>query len=168
MPNRTTLLREQINFLKKHDPNNKDIEKLEKSLNYSKRGRSSKQKGANYERKIVKFLEEKFPNLKFGRTPSSGGYKKDIENTSLRGDVVCLSEGTDFLLHLELKNRKDGWKVVQDWFKQAQEDCLKGKIPCVIMHQNLEKGKYSSTDFIMLKLDDFFNIVDCKNIVKKL
>ena len=91
MPNRTTLLREQINFLKEHDPNNKDIEKLEKSLNYSKRGRSSKQKGANYERKIVKFLEEKFPNLKFGRTPSSGGYKKDIDNLHKFRRLKCNS-----------------------------------------------------------------------------
>ena len=34
------------------------------------------------------------------------------------------------------------------------------------MHQNLEKGKYASKDFIMLEINDFFKIIDCKKIVK--
>lgn len=165
---KSDLLKEQISFLKEHDPNNSKLAELEKSLQKSKQGRSSKTKGANYERKIVKFLQDKFPSLIFGRTPASGGYKKDVENNNLRGDVVCLSEDVDFLLHLELKNRKLGWKVVQDWFKQAEEDCIKGKIPCVIMHQNLIKGSLPSRDFIMLKLDDFFTIIDDKKIIKPL
>lgn len=165
---RSDLLKEQLKFFKEHDPTNPEIEKLEKSLKRSKQGKSSKQKGATYERKIVKYLEDKFPSLSFGRTPSSGGYKKGIENNILRGDVVCLSEDVDFLLHLELKNRKDGWKVVQDWFKQAEDDCIDGKIPALIMHQALVKGKYTSQDFIMLKLDDFFSIIDDKKVVKML
>lgn len=162
------LIKDKLAFFKEHDPTNPEIAKLEKSLKRSKQGKSSKAKGANYERKIVKYLESKFPTLSFGRTPASGGYKKYIANNALRGDVVCLSEDTDFLLHLELKNRKDGWKVVQDWFKQAEDDCLTGKIPAVIMHQNLEKGKYASKDFILLELDDFFNIIDYKKVIKKL
>lgn len=160
------LIKEKIAFFKEHDPSNPEIAKLEKSLKRSKQGRSSKAKGANYERKIVKFLESQFPNLSFGRTPSSGGYKKSVDSATLRGDVVCLSDNVDFLLHLELKNRKDGWKVVQDWFKQAEDDCIKGKIPALIMHQNLEKGKYASKDFIMLEINDFFKIIDCKKVVK--
>lgn len=158
------LLKEQLAFLKAYDPNNSQIPEMEKSLSYSKRGRSSKNKGASYERRIVKFFEAKFPSLKFGRTPSSGGYKKEIENSNLRGDIVCLSEGVNFLLHLELKNRKAGWKVVQDWYKQAQEDCAKGKYPCVIMHQSLEKGS-PAKDFILLELSDFFDIIDYKKVI---
>jgi hypothetical protein len=165
---KSDLLKEQLKFLKEHNPTSPDIDKLEKTLKRSKQGRSSKVKGANYERKIVKLLEETFPNLSFGRTPASGGYKKEIDNNNLRGDVVCLTENVDFQLHLELKNRKDGWKVVQDWFKQAESDCIKGKTPCVIMHQNLVKGTYSSQDFIMLKLNDFFNLIDYKKVVKLL
>lgn len=168
MLNRASLIADKLNFLKEHDPNNKEIEKLEKSLKYSKRGKTSKAKGANYERKIVKLFESFFPKLKFGRTPSSGGYKKEIESSSLRGDIVCLNDDLEFLLHLELKNRKNGWKVVQDWFKQANSDCIKGKIPCVVMHQNLEKGLYSAEDFIMLRLSDFLNTVNYDKIVKKL
>lgn len=165
---KSDLLKEQIKFLKEHNPDSKEIGKLEQSLKRSKQGRSSKVKGANYERKIVKLLETTFPNLSFGRTPASGGYKKELDNNTLRGDVVCLTENVDFLLHLELKNRKDGWKVVQDWFKQAEDDCIKGKVPCVIMHQNLVKGKYPSQDFIMLKLNDFFNLIDYKKVIKLL
>lgn len=158
------LLKEQIEFLKTHDPTSTDLPILESKLKRSKQGRSSKTKGANYERRIVKFLETQFPSLKFGRTPSSGGYKKEVDNSNLRGDIVCLSEGVDFLLHLELKNRKAGWKVVQDWYKQAQEDCIKGKYPCVIMHQALEKGS-PAKDFILLELSDFFKIIDYKKII---
>ena len=123
MLNRASLLKDKLNFLKEHDPTNKEIEQLEKSLKYSKRGKSAK---------------------------------------------VCLNDDVDFLLHLELKNRKNGWKVVQDWFKQANEDCIKGKIPCVIMHQNLEKGSYNAEDFIMLRLSDFLNIVNYEKIVTKM
>lgn len=160
------LIKEKLAFFKEHDPTNPEIAKLEKTLKRSKQGKSSKAKGANYERKIVKYLESRFPGLSFGRTPASGGYKKGINNTTLRGDVVCLSENVDFLLHLELKNRKDGWKVVQDWYKQAENDCIEGKIPVLIMHQNLEKGKYASKDFVMLELNDFFTIINDKNVVK--
>lgn len=160
------LIKEKLAFFKEHDPSNPEVAKLEKTLKRSKQGKSSKRKGASYERKIVKYLEKVFPDLSFGRTPSSGGYKKGIDNNLLRGDVVCLSENADFLLHLELKNRKDGWKVVQDWFKQAEDDCIEGKIPVLIMHQNLEKGKYASKDFVMLEIDDFFNIIDYKKVVK--
>lgn len=79
---------------------------------------------------------------------------------------MCLDDNVDFALHLELKNRKAGWKVVQDWFKQAEDDCIKGKYPCLVMHQAQEKGKYRSEDFIMLKLKDFFNLVDKKLLVR--
>lgn len=160
------LLRDKIAFLEEHAPQSEEIALLKKKLGYSKRGRSSKTKGATYERKIVKFLNEQFPALTFGRTPSSGGYKKELESNTLRGDVVCLDDNVDFALHLELKNRKAGWKVVQDWFKQAEDDCIKGKYPCLVMHQSQEKGKYRSEDFIMLKLKDFFNIVDKKLLVR--
>lgn len=160
------LLKDKIAFLEEHDPQNEELIALKKKLGYSKRGRSSKVKGATYERKIVHFLQEQFPKLTFGRTPSSGGYKKEIESNTLRGDVVCLDDRADFVLHLELKNRKAGWKVVQDWFKQAEEDCIKGKFPCLIMHQTQEKGKYKSEDFIMMKLKDFFSIVDKTKLVR--
>ena len=164
---RSDLLKEQLAFLQEHDPTNPKIQELEKSLSFSKRGRSSKTKGANFERKIVKVLQENFPTVTFGRTPSSGGYKKDVENNSLRGDVVCLSEDMEFLLHLELKNRK-GWESVKSWYLQSEEDCIKGKIPCLIMHQGQVAGKYKAKDFILMELNDFFKVVDkSKVLIKK-
>ena len=57
MLDRASLLKDKLNFLKEHDPTNKEIEQLEKSLKYSKRGKSAKAKGANYERKIAKVFE---------------------------------------------------------------------------------------------------------------
>lgn len=164
---RLDLLKEQLSFLRENAPDSPKIEELEKSLSFSKRGRSSKIKGANFERKIVKVLQENFPTLTFGRTPSSGGYKKEVENSSLRGDVVCLSDNVDFLLHLELKNRK-GWESVKNWYLQSEGDCIKGKIPCLIMHQGQVAGKFKAKDFILIELDDFFKIVDkSKLLIKK-
>lgn len=154
---RIDFLKEKLDFLKKNDPRNYEIEELEKSIEKSKRGRSSKVKGASYERKIAKLFSNIF-NAEFGRTPSSGGYKKEVANENLRGDIVCLDK--DFLLHLELKNHKNGWNTVKEWYKQAEGDCIKGKIPCVVFHQLEEKQKYNSKDFIMLELNNFFKIVD--------
>lgn len=162
---RSNLLREKILFLREHDPENPEIKELEKSLRRSKQGKSSKNKGRNYEGKFVRLLEKKFPNLKFGRTPSSGGYRKDIDTNALRGDVVCLSDDYDFKLHMELKNHRNGWTTVQEWYKQAENDCLKDKIPTVIMHQPLVAGRFKAKDFIMLELEDFFSIVDFNKIV---
>lgn len=161
---KSDLLKEQLAFLEEHDPDNPKIQDLKTALAYSKRGRSNKVKGATFERKIVKVLQETFPSLVFGRTPASGGYKKGIENNTLRGDVVCLSEDKDFLLHLELKNRK-GWESVKSWYLQAEEDCIKGKIPCLIMHQGQVTGKYKAKDFILMELSDFLKIVDKSKII---
>lgn len=164
---RVDLLKDKLAFLKENAPNSPDIEKLEKQIKKSNLGKSSKTKGANFERKIVNELNKIFPLLKFGRTASSGGYLKGIESNALRGDVVCYSDNVDFLLHLELKNHKNGWTAVQDWFKQAESDCIKGKIPVLIMHQNQVKGKLKSQDFVMLKFSDFFSIIDYKKVIKQ-
>ena len=163
---RVDLLKEKLEFLKQFSPDSIEIQYLEDKIKQSKKGRSSKNKGANFERKIVNKLNELFPDLKFGRTASSGGYMKGVSNSALRGDVVCYTEGVDFLLHLELKNHKNGWTAVQEWFKQAEDDCIKGKIPVLIMHQNLVRGKFKSQDFVMLKFDDFFTILDGKKVIK--
>ncbi len=163
---RSDLLKEQLSFLKEHSPSSPEIAKLETKLKRSKQGRSSKVKGANYERNIVKLLEHLYPDLKFGRTPASGGYKKELDSNLLRGDVVCLNDDIDFKLHLELKNHK-GWETVKKWYKQAQEDCLQGKLPCVILHQQREAG-VPAKDFILMDLKDFFSIIDDNSIIKRL
>lgn len=164
---RVDLLKDKLVFLKENAPNSTEIEKLEKQIKKSNLGKSSKTKGANFERKIVNELNKIFPLLKFGRTASSGGYLKGIENNALRGDVVCYTDNVNFLLHLELKNHKNGWTSVQEWFKQAENDCINGKIPVLIMHQSQVKGKFKSQDFVMLKFNDFFSIIDEKKIINQ-
>lgn len=164
---RVDLLKDKLVFLKENAPGSPEIEKLEKQIKKSNLGKSSKTKGANFERKIVNELNKIFPLLKFGRTASSGGYLKGIENNALRGDVVCYTDNVNFLLHLELKNHKNGWTSVQEWFKQAENDCINGKIPVLIMHQSQVKGKFKSQDFVMLKFNDFFSIIDEKKIINQ-
>lgn len=164
-------IQEKIDLLEIYAPQSEELEVLKKKLVYSKRGRSSKRKGASYESKIKTLLNKRFPMLKFARTPQSGGFQKNVDNQSLRGDLSNLEDEYDFLLHLELKNHKL-WSVLK-WYEQAESDCVKGKIPCVIAHrgQQVKDGKrvVSAEDFIFLKLADFLSIVDDdKIIVKKL
>jgi len=160
-------LREKLLLLQKYNAPKEEIEQVEKAIVASKRGRSNRSKGSNYERVIAKKFMEKFPQLKLVRTPLSGGFNKSIDNKKMRGDVSNLSEDYDFMLHLEMKNQAK--LQIDKWIKQAEDDCPEGKIPTVVFHrqQKIEDGKRVETakDYICLSLDDFLTIVD-KQVVK--
>lgn len=162
---RVDLLKDKLEFLQTHGGSAEEIAELEKSIKRSKQGRSSKTKGANFERSVVEKLNKLFPKLQFGRTVGSGGYKKDLDVSTLRGDVVSYSDKLDFLLHMELKNHK-GLTKLWAFYKQAEDDALKGKVPTVVLHRGQEAGRWKAEDFILIKFQDFFNLVDYKKLVK--
>lgn len=168
------LLEQQIMFyennMDKLSP--KDLEHLEDlrhQLALSKKGKGAKVKGASYERVIAKIFK-KILGIDLVRTPQSGGFaKKSTKADEFRGDITSLDDSINFKLHIECKNHKT-WKL-RDWFKQSQEDCPKGKIPCVVFHQAQEnkdgKRVSESEEYVALKLEDFLKIVDRNQIIEQ-
>lgn len=167
--NRRKLLEEQISFLEEHDPNSKELDALREKLKRSKRGRSSKAKGANYESRIRDKLNKRFPTLNFKRTPRSGAYASTSGDTSLSGDLANINSEYDFKCHLELKCHK-AWSILR-WFEQALGDCPQGKLPIVIAHQQqvIENNRRvkEAEDFVFLRLSDFLDIVNDEKIILK-
>lgn len=143
------------------------VNELQESIEKSKKGKSSRIKGGNYERKIAKIFKDKL-GIDLVRTPLSGGFLKKAEIHAVKGDITYLGGDKDFLLHIECKNQKT-WKL-KEWIGQAVEDCPEGKIPIVIFHQNqkVEGGKRveEAQDYICMRLEDFLNIVDKQSIFK--
>ncbi|MBO8161091.1 MAG: hypothetical protein H0Z24_05595 [Thermosipho sp. (in: Bacteria)] len=126
----------------------------------ARRGRSAKNKGANYERKIAEKFKERY-NVELKRTPQSGGFAKDVEKAEdFRGDIIPVEKDLDFKLHIECKNQKS-WKL-KEWLQQAEEDCPEGKIPVVVMHKH-----GTSKEYVVIELNNFFDIVDKDKIFRK-
>ena len=143
------------------------IEDLEQKIKNSKRGKSSKNKGANYERTIAKIFKEKL-GVELKRTPQSGGFAKDSsKGDEFRGDIVSVDDTIDFKLHIECKDQAT-WSLPA-WIKQAIEDCPEGKVPIVVFHrrQKNKDGKriQEAGDYVVLSLEDFLDIVDKDKIV---
>lgn len=126
-----------------------------------KRGKRSRTKGANYERTIAKKFKAFF-GIDLVRTPQSGGFaKKSVKADEFRGDIVSADATIDLGLHVECKNAKT-WSLPA-WLKQSESDCPVGKRPVVIMHKD-----GSSQDYIVMKLEDFFECSDrSKFLIKK-
>ena len=125
-----------------------------------KLGRRSKAKGSNFERDVAKRFKDHYDE-ELTRTPQSGGFaKKSTKADEFRGDIVALDNNVDLLLHIECKNAKS-WSLPA-WLNQAESDCPKGRIPCVIFHKH-----GTSKNYISLSLEDFFKIVPKEMIIKK-
>ena len=125
-----------------------------------KLGKRSKTKGSNYERDVAKKFRTQYGE-ELTRTPQSGGFaKKSTKADEFRGDIVSLDENVELVLHIECKNAKT-WSLPA-WFTQAESDCPKGRVPCVIFHKH-----GTSKDYIALSLEDFFKIVPKDMIIKK-
>lgn len=120
------------------------------------RGSGARVKGASYERKIAKILEDR-TGVKLERTPLSGGFAKSSSSTALKGDINSIDPTIDLHLHIECKNQKK-W-ALRDWYKQALDDCPKGRKPIVVFHE--DRGK----DFVMVELGDFLQLVPTSEIV---
>ena len=134
---------------------------LESAKEQRKRlGKRSKAKGSNFEREVAKKFKDHYDE-ELTRTPQSGGFaKKSTKADEFRGDIVALDENVDLILHIECKNAKS-WSLPA-WFAQAESDCPKGKVPCVIFHKH-----GTSKDYIALSLEDFFRIVPKDSVIKR-
>ena len=148
----------------------KEVDLLQKKIELSKRGKSSRAKGGNYERTIAKKFKDKL-DVELKRTPMSGGFAKGSSKASeFRGDIITVDDSIDFKLHIECKSHKT-WKL-KEWIEQAKEDCPKGRIPIVVFHQGQrnENGKRveEADDYVCIRLDDFLDIVNGLPIFKKL
>lgn len=125
-----------------------------------KLGKRSKTKGSNFERDTAKKFKKAY-DAELVRTPQSGGFaKKSAKADDFRGDIVPADEDIELSLHIECKNAKT-WSLPA-WFKQAKEDCPKGKIPVVVFHQH-----GTSNDYIALSLEDFFKLVPKERVILK-
>lgn len=125
-----------------------------------KRGKRSRNKGASFERIVAKKFKEFF-GIDLVRTPQSGGFaKKSVKADEFRGDIVSADKDVDLMLHVECKNAQT-WSLPA-WLRQAESDCPKDKKPCVIMHK-----PNSSQDYLVMKLEDFFECVDSSKILLK-
>lgn len=123
-----------------------------------KLGKRSKTKGSNFERDVAKKFKKAY-DAELVRTPQSGGFaKKSAKADDFRGDIVPADEDIELSLHIECKNAKT-WSLPA-WFKQAQSDCPKGKIPVVVFHQH-----GTSNDYIALSLEDFFKLVPKEGVI---
>ena len=143
------------------------IDSLEEKIQLSKRGKSSKLKGASYERVIAKKFKEKF-GIELKRTPMSGGFSKGSSKADdFRGDITVVDKGVDFKLHLECKDHK-AWSL-PSWIRQAKDDCPQDRIPVVVFHRRqLNKdGKrvQEAGDYISMSLEDFLEVVDPSKII---
>ena len=133
----------------------------ESAIEHEKRqklGKRSKTKGANYERDVAKKFKKAY-DADLVRTPQSGGFaKKSAKADEFRGDIVSADKDLDLSLHIECKNAKS-WSLPA-WLKQAQSDCPKDKTPVVVFHQH-----GTSSDFVALRLEDFFKLVPKDRVV---
>ena len=126
----------------------------------SRKGRTAKRKGGNYERTIAKKFQDRY-SVELKRTPQSGGFAKKCDKADdYRGDITIVDTKQMLLLHIECKNHKS-WSLPK-WISQAEEDCPEGRTPIVIFHQH-----NSSKDYVCLSLDDFFNLVEKPKVVGK-
>ena len=124
------------------------------------KGRTSKQKGGEFERQVARSFGNTF-DIELVRTPQSGGFVKNSDKADdFRGDIVPVERNIKLQLHLECKNQKT-WKI-PEWYRQAKEDCPKGKIPLVVFHKH-----NSNENFVHLSLEDFLSIIDKSKIIKE-
>lgn len=126
----------------------------------SRRGRTSKRKGANYERELAKRFQARY-GVELKRTPQSGGFAKKSEKADdFRGDITIVDPKKVLKLHIEAKNQKT-WQLKQ-WLDQAESDCPKGRTPIVVFHQH-----DSSKDYVCLSLEDFFSLVEDDKVIEE-
>ncbi len=157
-------VRERVKYLQSRAflrPEDKEeLESLLPIVERSNRGKRSKSKGGNYERKIASQFQQQY-GVELSRTPQSGGFAKKSEKADeFRGDIITTDKDVELLIHIECKDQKT-WSLPQ-WLKQSKEDCPKGKVPVVIFH------KYNtSEDFICLPLKDFFALSTPEKILRR-
>ena len=125
----------------------------------SRVGRSSRSKGANFERAVAKKMQKWWGNGSvWKRTPMSGGSVLK-EGFDLAGDLACNAKDMPF--HFELKNSPTKFAglsqlltaekcAVWEWWKQAQEDCPQHRTPILVFNRPDEPTYCMTYNNIML------------------
>lgn len=107
-------------------------------------GKTSRRKGASYERIVAQLLKS-FWNEEFRRTPLSGGWAKK----TITGDIIPVDRNRDnFPFSIECKNRKS--VSIPAWLAQTKADCPATKLPLLIFHLPRDTEEY-----VCLKASDF-------------
>lgn len=161
--------------------NELNYSELEKDL--KKPRKNSKRKGSNFERKVVKLLEDRF-DTPFSRTPGSGAFAtthKTIQEMS--GDIIvptgfrfCIEckSGYDYELHLT--KLFDPRSRLYDFIRQAVKDSRKAKKDWLLIWKGTRKQAlvFCEKDFFskcpkvqvntkcwMYRLEDVLKQEDC-------
>lgn len=119
----------------------------------SRRGKSAKEKGAQFERDIAKRFQERY-GIELVRTPQSGGFAKNktSKGEEFRGDIVPVDKDINLKVHIECKSQKS-WNL-HSWLMQAKEDAPRKKIPLVVFRRFKTPHIY-----VTISLEDFFKLV---------
>jgi hypothetical protein len=145
--------------------NNLHYEKLIESGEFGRKTRvNSKRKGAGFERKIAKLLNERFNTKEFARTPGSGAFGTTHENLpqyfKVSGDLISPE---NFKFILECKNGydvrlEDLFKPKSELFKfieQAKRDALKANKPWLLIYKRdrqktlvIHEGTFPLNNFV--------------------
>lgn len=134
---------------------------------------NSKHKGNNFERKIVKLLNEYTDNkFNFFRTPNSGAFASTHKLINYSGDIqtekdfdysIECKSCKKFMFNDLFKNKKN---LLDKWWTQADEEAKRvNKIPILIFTMNNDK---IYTCFDLLNHNNFIINNDCviyKNLI---
>ena len=111
-------------------------------------GKTSRRKGASYERVVAQLLKT-FWGEEFRRTPLSGGWSKK----TITGDIIPVDRPKDnFPFSIECKNQKS--VSIPAWLSQAKSDCPKTKLPLLMFHLCRDTDEY-----VCLKASDFCYLI---------
>jgi|TARA_R100001530_G_C4179974_1_gene119138 hypothetical protein len=112
---------------------------------------NSNRKGKRGELEVARTINKKFDS-NVRRTPNSGGL-------SIKGDIIDINPDSPlYNYHFEIKNTQK--VLMTKWWKQATDDCRRGKTPVLIFKMN--HNWHSVLDF-----DDFLNTIKEIDDLKK-
>jgi hypothetical protein len=112
------------------------------------RGAGSYKKGADYERKIAKYLQGVF-NIPVKRTPAQESAK--VHGGDVNAPKYLNSILSDFFWELK---RRESWDLI-GWHKKACDDAgNSNQIPIVVTTKNREE------DYVFLRFNDFVRILN--------
>lgn len=104
--------------------------------------KNSRAKGSRFELDVAKAFSDAF-GIELRRTPLSGGWSHS--NPAVAGDLVCITEDTDFPYCVECKNA-EGWMLdslftdkhqwFDNWWIQLIKECPEGKEPLLVFTRN--------------------------------
>jgi len=112
-------------------------------------GRMSKNKGANYERRIAGILNKAFDTDRIRRTPASGalGLKGDL--CTLEGNFELPGPLSNWAIELKKQEKINIWACLH----QAQQQARGGKKWLLVFSRNHE------SDYVCLDLQDYIELI---------